>query len=64
MDLARETFRCVNTIRRAGVAEHITTDNELAIRRALKFAVAEFIDENDSGAGVRIKNRITPQNHK
>jgi hypothetical protein len=55
-DLARESSLGANTIRRAEVAEGVTSltaANELAIRRALENAGVEFIGENGGGAGVR-----------
>lgn len=55
-DLAREASVGANTVRRAEVAEDVTsltTANELAIRRAFENAGVEFIDENGRGAGVR-----------
>ena len=59
-DLARRCTLGVNTIRRAELAEgatSLTAANELAIRRTLKSAGVEFIDENGGGAGVRLRKR-------
>jgi hypothetical protein len=47
-----------NTIRRAEVAEQVTSftaANDLAVRRALEAAGVEFIDENGGGPGVRLR---------
>ena len=57
-DLARESALGANTIRRAEVAEKVTSltaANELAVRHALESAGVEFIDENGGGAGVRLR---------
>jgi len=35
----------------------MTAANDLAVRRALETAGIEFIDENGSGLGVRLRNR-------
>ncbi len=59
-DLAREASVGANTVRRAEVAEDLTsltTANELAIRRAFENAGVEFIDENGGGVGVRLSKR-------
>jgi ribosome-binding protein aMBF1 (putative translation factor) len=59
-DLARESALGANTIRRAEVAEEetsLTVANELAVRRALESAGVEFIDENGSGPGVRLRKK-------
>jgi hypothetical protein len=60
-DLARESAVGVATIRRAELAEEVTsmtTPNDLAIRRALEKAGVEFIDENGGGGpGVRLRKR-------
>ena len=59
-DLARETALSVATIRRAEIAEgeiSMTAANDLAVRRALEAAGVEFIDENGSGPGVRLRKR-------
>lgn len=56
-DLARESSVGANTVRRAEVAESVTSltaANELAIRRAFESAGVEFINENGGGAGVRL----------
>ena len=57
-DLARESALGANTIRRAEVAEKVTSltaANELAVRHALESAGVEYIDENGGGAGVRLR---------
>jgi hypothetical protein len=36
----------------------VTAVYDLAVRRALKFAVVEFIDENGDGPGVRLRKRL------
>jgi ribosome-binding protein aMBF1 (putative translation factor) len=57
-DLARNSKVGVATIRRAEVTEGttgMTAPNDLAIRHALEDAGVEFIDENGSGAGVRLR---------
>ena len=59
-DLARHSALGVNTIRRAEVAEEVTSltlANDLAIRRALEGAGVVFIDENGGGVGVRLRAR-------
>jgi hypothetical protein len=61
-ELARKSALGVNTIRRAELADDktaMTTANNLAVRHALESAGVEFIDENGSGAGVRLKKRRT-----
>ena len=48
----------VTTIRRAELTDSttaLTTANNEAIRRALENAGVEFIDENGSGPGVRLR---------
>jgi len=63
-DLARESTLGVTTIRRAELTEgetSMTTANDLAVRRALEGAGVEFIDEDGSGPGVRLRN---PQRKK
>jgi len=60
VDLARQSHLGVNTIRRAEVADEgtsLTAANELAIRNALEAAGVEFIDENGSGPGVRLRKQ-------
>ena len=57
----------VNTIRRAEVAENgtsLTAANELAIKRALEGAGVEFIDENGSGPGVRLRKQSQGKQRK
>jgi hypothetical protein len=57
-DLARESAIGVATIRRAELVEKetsLTTANDRAIRRTLEDAGVEFIDENGSGPGVRLR---------
>jgi transcriptional regulator with XRE-family HTH domain len=57
-DLARESNLGVTTIRRAELTEDetsMTTANDLAVRRALEAAGVEFIDEDGSGPGVRLR---------
>lgn len=59
-DLAREATLGLATIRRAEGAENetsMTLANDLAVRRALESAGVEFIDENGSGPGVRLRKR-------
>jgi DNA-binding XRE family transcriptional regulator len=59
-DLAREAALGRNTILRAEVADDqtsLTVANDLAVRRALEGAGVEFIDENGSGPGVRLRKR-------
>jgi transcriptional regulator with XRE-family HTH domain len=59
-DLARESAVGVATIRRAELAEDVTSmtaANDLAIRSALEKAGVEFIDENGGGPGVRLRMR-------
>jgi hypothetical protein len=59
-DLARHSALGVNTIRRAEIADNLTsltTANDLAIRRALEAAGIEFISENGGGPGVRLRKR-------
>jgi transcriptional regulator with XRE-family HTH domain len=66
-DLARESALGRNTIRRAELAQDITSltaANDLAIRRALETAGVEFIDENGGGPGVRLRQhagRLAPK---
>jgi len=57
-DLARETALSVATIRRAELADGVTsmtTANDLAVRRVLEAAGVDFIDENGGGPGVRLR---------
>jgi hypothetical protein len=57
-DLARESSVGVATIRRAELTDaetSMTSANDLAVRRALEAAGVEFIDENGSGPGVRLR---------
>ena len=59
-DLARETALSVTTIRRAELTDDetsMTTANDLAVRRALEAAGVVFIDEDDGGPGVRLRQR-------
>ena len=66
-DLARESAVGVATIRRAELAEEITSmtaANNLAVRRALEAAGVEFIDENGGGPGVRLRQRSKPKGRK
>jgi transcriptional regulator with XRE-family HTH domain len=59
-DLARETTLSVTTIRRAELRESetsLTSANDRAIRQALEKAGVEFIDENGSGPGVRLRKQ-------
>ncbi len=57
-DLARASALGVNTIRRAELAEGLTSmtaANDLSVRRALENAGVEFIEENGGGPGVRLR---------
>jgi hypothetical protein len=57
-DLARQASLGLATIRRAELTENrisMTAANDLAVRRALETAGVEFIDENEGGAGVRLR---------
>jgi DNA-binding XRE family transcriptional regulator len=59
-DLAREAALGRNTILRAEAADNqtsLTIANDLAVRRALEAAGVEFIDDDGSGPGVRIRKR-------
>jgi len=59
-DLARASAVGVVTIRRAELAERVTSmtaPNDMAVRRALESANVEFIDENGGGPGVRLRKR-------
>jgi hypothetical protein len=63
-DLASASALSVATIRRAELKESVTAltaANDLAIRRALKGAGVEFIEENGGGPGVRLRK---PQRQK
>ena len=60
-DLSRQSSVSLRTIRRAELADYqtnMTVPNDLAIRRALESAGVEFIDENGSGPGVRLRKRM------
>ena len=48
----------------AGGETSMTAANNLAVRRALKMAGVEFIDENGGGPGVRLLNRERPNQPK
>jgi transcriptional regulator with XRE-family HTH domain len=57
-DLARDSAVGITTIRRAelaGAETSMTAANDRAVRQALESAGVEFIDENGSGAGVRLR---------
>jgi hypothetical protein len=57
-DLARSSAVGITTIRRAELAEEMTSltaANDRSLRCALEDAGVEFIDENGGGAGVRMK---------
>jgi ribosome-binding protein aMBF1 (putative translation factor) len=57
-ELAEAAALGANTVRRAEAADDqtsLTAANELAVRRALEAAGVEFIDENGSGAGMRLR---------
>ena len=57
-DLARASALGVNTIRRAELAEGLTSmtaANDLSVRRALENAGVEIIEENGGGPGVRLR---------
>lgn len=59
-DLFRHSSVSLRTIRRAELAEHLTSltiPNDLAVRRAFETAGIEFIDENGGGPGVRLRKR-------
>jgi hypothetical protein len=62
-DFARESALGANTVRRAEVAEEVTSltvASELAVRRTLENADVEFIDENGGGLGVRLRSVQKP----
>jgi len=64
VDLAEASRVGVATIRRAELADgetSLTEANKLSIRNALEMAGVEFIDENGSGAGVRLRHRSKPK---
>jgi hypothetical protein len=66
-DLARASEVGVATIRRAELAETITTmtaANDSAVRHALESAGVEFIEENGGGPGVRLRKRQRPKKQK
>jgi len=66
-DLARASEVGVATIRRAELAETITTMtavNDSAVRHALESAGVEFIEENGGGPGVRLRKRQRPKKQK
>ena len=59
-DLARHSAVSVTTIRRAELTESetsMTAANNQAVRRVLKSAGVEFIEENGGGPGVRLRRR-------
>jgi hypothetical protein len=59
-DLSRQSAVSLRTIRRAELIDNatsMTSANDLAVRRALETAGVEFIDENGSGPGVRLRKR-------
>ena len=54
----------VEHIRRAELTDgetSMTAANDLAVRRTLEMTGVEFIDENGSGPGVRLRNRQRPK---
>ena len=58
--LTRESAVGVTSIRPAELTKpetSMTAANDLAVRRALETAGVEFIDENGSGPGVRLRKR-------
>jgi transcriptional regulator with XRE-family HTH domain len=60
-DLARRSSLSVATIRRAELVEDqtsMTAANDIAVRKALEAAGVEFIDENGSGPGVRLRKPL------
>ena len=66
-DLARKTALSIATIRRAELSDNetsMTAANDLAVRHALELAGVEFIDENGSGPGVRLRKRPRPKQSK
>jgi hypothetical protein len=57
-DLSRQSAVSLRTIRRAELAERVTsmtTANDLAVRHALEAAGVEFIDGDGGGPGVRLR---------
>ena len=65
--LARQSAVSLRTIRRAELAERdtsMTSPNDLAIRRVLKSAGVEFIDENGDGPGVRLRKSLREKSRK
>ena len=57
-DLSRKSSVSLRTIRRAELAERLTSltaANDLAVRRVFEAAGVEFIDENGGGPGVRLR---------
>jgi hypothetical protein len=61
LDLAKASKVGVATIRRVEVVEGVipvTLANEAALRSALELAGVEFIDENGSGPGVRLRKPL------
>jgi transcriptional regulator with XRE-family HTH domain len=63
-DLARRSSVSLRTIRRAELADQVTSltaPNDSALRAALEAGGIEFIDENGGGPGVRLKK---PQRKK
>ena len=59
-DLSRASSVGIATIRRAELADKetsMTTPNDTAVRRALKSAGIEFIEENGGGPGVQLRKR-------
>ena len=66
-DLARASAVGVATIRRAELTEmetSLTAANDIAVRRALEAAGVEFIDENGSGPGVRLRKSASDKSQK
>ncbi len=66
-DLARESSVGITTIRRAELRDSetsMTAPNDQAVRRALEIAGVEFIDENGSGPGVRLKKQANGKQRK
>jgi hypothetical protein len=62
-ELSRHSSVSLRTIRRAEMAEHLTsltTANDLAVRRVMEAAGVEFIEENGGGPGVRLRKRQHP----
>ena len=66
-DLSRHSSVSLRTIRRAELAEHLTSltaANDLAVRRVLEAAGVEFIEENGGGPGVRLRKRAQKRQSK